>query len=226
MGVLGEDGEEAEEPIDDRRLNAERHAFLLRLGVWEVPPIEAFESRDPRNRDANFPWVGSTADRQRAEILAGGGWMFGLDGWSGERHNNVYLAEDFWFTWPLEELAERGPVGLATALQSRISVLRTTYHKRWFSARSVETPEEPTRPPGIAPPVVGTRAGCLCNCVTIGGLRVRSMGKGSRNWWSRLRHGGMQARPTGTGLRQSPYRFLRLCGPASGITDVLRLVGA
>ena len=30
--------------------NHERHAFLLRLGVWEVLPIEAFEGRSLRAR--------------------------------------------------------------------------------------------------------------------------------------------------------------------------------
>ena len=117
VGEFGLEGDEAEEPIDERQLRAEQHAFLLRLGVWEVPPLEAFESRDTRNREADFPWAGTTVDQQMAQIEDGGGWTFGLEGWGGERHHNVYLAEDYRFAWPLEELAQRNPADLSAALQ-------------------------------------------------------------------------------------------------------------
>ncbi len=116
LPMVSDESEDPEEMLDDTRRNAERHAFLLRLGIWEVPPLEAFESRDRANRDA-FPWDGPITDRQQAIVVESGGWTFGLEGWGGHHHHNVYLAEDYRFLWPIEAAATRDAGAVTTGLR-------------------------------------------------------------------------------------------------------------
>ena len=104
---LADDGAADEADEDDlAQRNAERHAFLLTLGVWEVIPVEAFESRETRNRE-RFPWPGPLHDARMERIAAAGGWRFVHDQWSGSDHQNVWIAEDFRFRWSLTEAASR-----------------------------------------------------------------------------------------------------------------------
>ena len=72
------------------------HAFLLRLGVWEIPPVKGFVNyRHPR-RVEGPPWATEDGwQRLRAAHAAAGG-PFGQFG-----HANVYLSEDFSLAWSL-----------------------------------------------------------------------------------------------------------------------------
>jgi hypothetical protein len=219
--VVSVEGQEVEEAIDDRRRNAERHAFLLRLGVWEVPPIEAFESRDPRNRERNFPWAGPVFDLQQAEIAAGGGWTFGLEGWSGERHNNVYLAEDYRLIWPLEELAQREPASLARALQFGSELYAQRLGALVFCPQCSDSGSSHSATRYSLAGIV--YQSCLSLqlrherwvACSLDGRELEGLLEPAAAWWH-------AKPPTGAGLRQSPYRLLPLCGPATGITDELR----
>ena len=70
-----EEGDEPDEPLDEHQRNRERHAFLLRLGVWEVLPVEAFEDRTTRGREP-FPADWSIGDQRQQNIKAAGGWRW------------------------------------------------------------------------------------------------------------------------------------------------------
>jgi hypothetical protein len=212
--------EEPEEAMDDHQRNAERHAFLLRLGVWEVPPIEAFESRDPRNR-ANFPWTGPIADRQQAVIARAGGWTFGLDGWSGQRHSNVYLAEDYRFAWPLEEMADRDPSSLMVGLQQGARLYRQSLGALVFCPQCRDTAgsHSAARHSSAASGYPSSLALQLRHdrwaVCTLDGRELDRPKEPVGIWWH-------PKPPSGAGLRQSPYRLLPLCGPSTGMTDELR----
>ena len=110
---------------DHQERNAERHAFLLTLGVWEVIPVEAFESREARGRE-RFPWTGPEQDDRTQRVAAAGGWQFGRYLWAGAEHQNVWVAEDFRFRWSLAEAAAREPaktselLSLGASLYSRL----------------------------------------------------------------------------------------------------------
>ena len=85
---------------DVPKRNAERHAFLLTLGVWEVIPVEAFESRDMQSRE-RIPWTGKPHELRMQRIAEAGGWRFVGHPWTGGEHRNVWIAEDFRFRWSL-----------------------------------------------------------------------------------------------------------------------------
>ena len=72
--------------------------FLLTLGVWEVIPVEAFESRDMQNRQ-RLPWTGRPHELRMQRISEAGGWQFVGHSWTGGEHRNVWIAEDFRFRW-------------------------------------------------------------------------------------------------------------------------------
>ena len=220
LPLVSDDSEEPEELLDSARRNAERLAFLLRLGVWEVPPIEAFEGRDRSNREA-FPWNGSIAELQQSAIVESGGWTFGLEGWGGSKHRNVYLAEDYRFAWSLEAAAMRDAKALATGLRlgtrlyaERVNALvfcpqcRGDGGSHSATRQSTATSGYPSclalqlqRDPWVA--------------CTVDGSTVDRPVPPVDAWW-------LARTPVGPGLRQSPWRFLPLCDPQSGITDELR----
>jgi hypothetical protein len=216
---LDGDEEPAEAP-GRRQRDAEKHAFLLRLGVWEVPPVEAYESRDPRNR-SKFPWTGPVADRQQEVIEESGGWKFSLDGWSGRQHRNVYLAEDYRFLWPLEEMARRDAPSLVNLLRqggrfygTRSGALvfcpncadsggshRVQHHSAtsdgYPSSLSIQLRSERWVP------------------ATLDGESLPTPATPDEAWWQ-------PKSLTGAALLQSPWRFVPLCGPPEGIEEELR----
>jgi hypothetical protein len=71
-----------------------------------VIPVEAFESREARNRD-RMPWSGPRVELRAESVAAAGGWKFEDWAWSGGPHKNVWMAEDFRFRWSLAEAAKR-----------------------------------------------------------------------------------------------------------------------
>ena len=72
------------------------HALLLRLGVWEIPPIQGFVNyRHPRP-EAEPRW----ADEPEWSALRAAHAKVRSD-FATFAHKNVYVAEDFAFVWPL-----------------------------------------------------------------------------------------------------------------------------
>lgn len=215
-GPPGVEGEGADESTRD----AERHAFLLRLGVWEVPPIEAFESRDRANRNP-FPWAGDVVELQRSAVAAGGGWTFGLGGWGGARHENVHLAEDYRFAWRLDDAAIRDAAALATGLRlgARLYADRLvalvfcpgcsnsgSWHTTWRENVATD------RYPSCLALQLHHDPWLMCE---LDGTAVQRPVAPRSAWW--------REKPlAGAGLRQSPWRLVPLCGPASGVTEELR----
>ena len=215
---------EVEDVPEDRQRDSERHAFLLRLGVWEVPPVEAFESRDIRNRK-RFPWTGETAERQQALVADAGGWRFAVDGWGGQEHHNVYLAEDYRFLWDLSESARRDRRALVTSLRlgarlyaDRLAALvfcpgcPDAGHRHTAMRHSIAADAYPStlkiqlRTDEWVPG-------------TLDGSPLPNPVSPPDAWWRKKP-------PTGAGLRQSPWRFVPLCGEGDGMTeDLVRLVG-
>lgn len=72
------------------------HALLLRLGVWEAPPIRGHVNyRHPR-AEAEPPW-GVDPEWQRLRAS----WHRTSGGFGEYGHGNVYVAEDYALLWPL-----------------------------------------------------------------------------------------------------------------------------
>ena len=211
--VQPETDDSAAAESDEGDVDFERHAFLLQLGVWEVPPIEAFENREKRAVNERLPWDG----RNPAE------WTFGLDGWAGKRHapGEVHLGEDYRFLWPLSELAIRAPSALPKSIRAgarlyserRNALLYCTgcydsgtQHKTWRnSSASDGYPSTLARELQHQPWLACSRDG----------QRVPAPVSAATAWWH-------PKPPEGSGLRQSPYRFLTLCGPGDGVDATLR----
>ena len=218
--VLDEEDDEGEH-LDHARRNAERHAFLLRLGVWEVPPLAAFESRDPAGRD-RFPWTGRWADHQRQAMGPPEGWTFGLDGWSGNHHqgDNVYLGEDFRFLWPLELMAAQDPQTLIAALGRghdlyRDRVTASVFCTRCSNNNSSHTAWRHSSDSDAYPSLLHLelRHAPWLAC-SLDGTLIETPVAPQEAWW----HANP---PTGAGLRQSPWRLVPLCGPQTAMTHEL-----
>lgn len=217
------DGQEGlhQEP-DEGEKNEHMHGFLLRLGVWEVPPIEAFVSWDPGNRD-RFPWPGETAEEQRNAVERNGGWKFGY-GWSDRPHQNVYIAEDFRFLWPLEDMAGRGTTALVTGLrlgqrlynQSSVALAFCPgcggrAHTAWRHSDVAD---------GFPSSLVVQMGNAEWVPCTVNGEASVVPTRPESAWWHRKP-------PTDAALRQSPWRLVPLCSPDTGMTeDLRRLSGA
>lgn len=218
-GPTGSEGAVEAETDRPTRRHAERHAFLLRLGVAEVPPVEAWETRD--QAQSAFPWEGPIRTRQDERCRAEGQWAFGFEDWSGQQHHNVRLGEDFRLRWDLDEMAERDPRGLVTALrlgaplyQSRrhAAVFCTgcsdsgSHHKAWRDSSPADG-----YPSWLALQLEET----AWVPATVDGETEWRRVRPRDAWW----HANP---PTGAGLRQSPFRLLPLCGPHLGVSDELR----
>lgn len=99
----GDDGDrgltsaEADTPTERGAL--EQFGFLLRLGCWEILPVEGHQTgrADP---DKSWPWPEVrdelTRDTDPQE------WNFESWNWGGDGHQKITVAEDARFRWPLE----------------------------------------------------------------------------------------------------------------------------
>lgn len=211
--------EKTNEEQDEEQRGAQRHAFLLRLGVWEVPPIEAYVNWGRQNR-GHFPWSGEITDKQREAVERNGGWKFGY-GWTDKSHQDVYIAEDFRFVWSLEEMAKRSMPALVTGLrlgerlysQSSVALVFCPYcrdggrsHTAW-------------RQSGIDDGFPSSLAIQLSNAkwvpCTLDGELLGRPTIPRFAWWHRKP-------PTDAALRQSPWRLVPLCSPDKGMTEELR----
>ncbi len=223
-GPVDADDPEQEEPTDEVKRNAEKFAFLLRLGVWEVPPLEAFESRERTNRP-KFPWSGPIALLQQELIAEAGGWKFGLDGWGGHRHHNVYVAEDYRFAWSLTAAALRDAVALVVALRHGAKLYADRLDLSVFcpqcadSGSSHKAGRQSSSASGYPSALALQLRHDRWAACTLDGVALETPIAPVDAWWH-------SKPPTGAGLRQSPWRLLPLCGPATGMSeDLHKLAG-
>ena len=217
---VDEDGQEHDATLEEHLLQTERHAFLLRLGVWEVPPVEAFQNGTLRNRE-NASWPALTVDAQGGPAEPDEGWRFGRHGWKGDRHDNVHLAEDYRFLWPLEEMASRDAEALVDCLRlgSRLYVERSgslvfcpgcSEGNYWHSTWRRSTSDD-----GYSSSLAVQLRGDPWVPCTLSGRRLKKGCTPASSWWH-------PRPPTGAGLLQSPWRIVPLCGPDVGVNEELR----
>ncbi len=217
-GSLVDRDETIDEELDGWQRDARRHAFLLRLGVWEVPPIEAYESQD-RNR-SRFPWEGPVANKQRELVEQGGGWRFGLHGWAGRQHHNVYLAEDYRFLWPLEEMAQRDVASLVAGLRFGAKLYGERMNALVFcqtcrdGAGSHTARRHSSGDDGFPSSLAVQLRNGHWVPYTLDGEPKAPLPPRS-TWWH-------PKPPSGAALRQSPWRFVPLCRPDEGMNEDLR----
>lgn len=210
-----------EDPDGELRRNAERLAFLLSLGVWEVLPVDAFADAGRQDRD-QFPWPGPYHDQLLEIVKQSGGWRFRGDPWpGGDTHKNVWVAEDFRLRWPLTPAANKAPseladlLSLGTGLYSRLLALSAfctgcindgSRHQR----RITSSPQDgfpstlalQLRTDGWIP-------------ATLNGAPLDQVQAASAVWWT-------DNPPTGSGLVRSPLRFLPLVRGDVEISGALR----
>lgn len=123
------------------------HAFLLRLGVWEIPPLEGYvDHRHPRPIAAP-PWAGLPAWDPYVEVRDSAGAAF-----SAFAHQNTYVAEDYRLRWDPTPRPEhvrsmaRGARFYARFFYSQLFCPQCRSHGNWHSRRysSVGDPDIPS----------------------------------------------------------------------------------
>ena len=219
LSWLGDTDAQSDEELEHLEVNVEKHSFLLMLGVWEVFPVEGFESREARNRP-RFPFEGVLNDKRSARIEALGGWKFVNHQWAGKGHLNVWIAEDFRFLWPLAEAADRDAgstaqllsagTSLYASLDSVAAFCPTCTSGTWHSKR-YQTSLGDSYPSILALELQNLR----WVPAVLNGEELEAPQLTSSVWWS-------EKPPGGAGLRQSPLRYLPLCRPSAEITSELR----
>ena len=84
--------------LDDASAHlAHLHAFLLRLGVWEVPPLGEISDWTDRAPEQHDPWASEPARADHRALLAGEAIAFNAYG-----HQRIHVAEDYRLQWPRE----------------------------------------------------------------------------------------------------------------------------
>jgi len=73
------------------------HAFLLRLGVWEVPPLAEINDWTDRPSAQLDAWAGEAGRTEHRDALAGQRIDFNAYG-----HGHIHVAEDYRLQWPME----------------------------------------------------------------------------------------------------------------------------
>lgn len=73
---------------------ARLHAFLLRIGVWEVPPVEALVERESRPADLRDPWQRLPGRAEHIAIVAAADPAF-----ASKAHRAVTVGRDFRLLW-------------------------------------------------------------------------------------------------------------------------------
>lgn len=116
QGAVGtpDGGDPDESGFDEAWHDRARHAFLLRLGVWEVIPVLGHSTQVATEKPVR-PWADL---RQRlAPGLDAERWNFAAHRWSGRRHHRVNISEDFALAWPVvaEDPVRRRAVNRALA---------------------------------------------------------------------------------------------------------------
>ncbi|GAA4411464.1 hypothetical protein GCM10023168_32370 [Fodinibacter luteus] len=101
------------ESSDARREPLEQFAFLLRLGCWEVPPLEGHESGRAVS-DRTWPWP--ELRESLAPEEADAEWNFDVWQWSGTGHCNITVTEDARLLWRPERGDHQTRVDMSAAL--------------------------------------------------------------------------------------------------------------
>lgn len=217
--------DEPEEALDDAGWDRERHAFLLRLGVWEVLPLEALEGRDVRGGRDPFPWEGKVADLQRELCTRHGGWTFGLNGWRGKKHTKVFLGEDYRFQWNLGAAAAKSPHDTALLLRLGTSLYETRLHAMVFCPGCTDNDANSWHSaPRQSSSTDDYPSWLAIELQTEPWVPVRQAGEAmtepaepKRSWW-------LEKPPTGQGMTTSPWRFVPTCAPSTGVTEDLQRI--
>lgn len=97
----------------------EQFAFLLRLGCWEIPPVQGHQSGRAL-ADRTWPWP-ELRDRLAPEEAAEE-WNFDKWKWDGAGHRNITVTEDARLLWPLDHTEHENRLILATALADGASL--------------------------------------------------------------------------------------------------------
>lgn len=168
-------------------------ALLLRLGVWEVPPIDAFVDDRDRPSDRRVPWT-DLADRDAH--------MFGIAAESSEfndyGHENVHVAEDYRLLWPIE-----GASTLANALARGVDLCRACRHPRLFCSGCKSHRTRYRYSPALAPSYLLYQLQTH-PWVPVERERIRTQPvRADEAWWE------LEV-PDSTRIRQSPLRYLNL----------------
>lgn len=218
LGCLGDvatpDDPETGKPIDPV---VWLHAFLLRLGVWETLPVEAFDDAGRTNRDP-FPWADDPLSEVREEWISRKGWTF--DWWGGE-HRNVWVAQDFRFRWRLNDAAAAEPVrtsrllGLATTLYEDLRYL-TVFCPKCSGQHGGHTARRTSDRSNDYPSLLAVELRTAAWVPAVrDGSALGAPAAASSVWWA-------PSIPTGAALTQSPLRYLVLCDPEAEVGPRLR----
>jgi len=177
------------------------HAFLLRLGVWEIPPLEAvvdYRARPEADRD---PWGDLPGRGAHLEaVAANDGYRFGVV--HSHQASGIHIGEDYRLLWPLtagDEVARLAGLGAGAHVYSRYLRLRmfcpgcaTGGHTRWYHN------DEAHQPSFLEWQIQETP----CVPVTVDG-EPSDPRIPREAWWH-------PSPPKGTAITQSPYRYLPL----------------
>ncbi|MDQ6880228.1 MAG: hypothetical protein M3082_21495 [Candidatus Dormibacteraeota bacterium] len=200
----------SDELVEDHRRNIVRHAFLMRLGVWEVPPVEIFLDRRDRS-DNRIPWPGPLRDQLIAWVAAHGGWVFDYPTY---QHDNVTVGEDYRLDWSFEG---RDPERLARSisrgsrLYERLAALfafcpgchnhrtryKTTQDNAFPSRLALQLRHEPWLP-----------------CARDGRDILQPLSP-TVAWWD-------PSPPERAGMQQSPLRYLPIVRQGTPLSESLR----
>jgi hypothetical protein len=107
------DEAEGAEASDARREPLEQLSFLLRLGCWEVPPVEGHESgRAASGRMWPWPELRESLAPEEADAE----WNFDVWQWNGTGHRNITVTEDARLLWRPDRGDHQTRVDMAAAL--------------------------------------------------------------------------------------------------------------
>ena len=195
----------------------EQHAFLLRLGVWEVIPVEGFDNATTTNRP-RFPWEGPLTELRERFVDERGGWIF-----QKRRHHRVHASTDFRLQWDLADASARDPGALTAVLGigatfyaslGTVGVFCTECSNggssHWTRYRSELQDAYPSQ---LA---LQLRHQPWVSAVLDGGPIAERLAP-QDVWWT-------PNYPSPAGRQQSPIRYLRVCDPELRFTDALRVL--
>lgn len=193
----------------DIRLQQERVAFLLQLGVWEVLPVDSYDNWERANRE-RFPWEGPWLERQRAAIERDNGWRFGWSESDRRPHapDKVWLAQDHRLRWSLTKMSATDPSALVVVLELGAALYEQRLESVVFCQacsagdRGVHTGRRDSdQEPGYPSQLAVQLAAEEWMPHRRGAERADDPGAPQRLWWT-------AERPRPAALPQSPYRFL------------------
>lgn len=107
------------EPDEAKLVPLEQFAFLLRLGCWEILPVEGHES-GRAEADRMWPWPELRDDLDPDEVKQE--WNFDGWQWGGTGHRNITVTEDVRLLWPLEHGDHETRLAMAESLADGASL--------------------------------------------------------------------------------------------------------